>query len=389
MLIDKVNVYRVVLPFKGDFSISRLKGLSSNHVVVEVVADQGKIRGYGDAVPVEFVTGETPESAIKSAELLLLKGSFPWNLNDVSQIWDFVDGTPDGMEQNAALCAIEMALLDALGKGEGRPMIEYFPKDFYTDRVYYGASVTLGSKERVLEICRLIKGLGINHLRIKMDGDFEQNRYVTETVRSIFGEECELRIDPNGVWDRDLAFRHLSLIKDYRVKVVEEPMMREAPGFVEFAGAVRSEGAILMACESAPTLDHVKRIIKEGYFQSVNVKLSRSGGFRRALGIIEHLREKGLSFQIGCTVGESGLLSAAGRALCLLCGDAVTCDGSYDEFILKENITNENVSFGPGGEAGPLNGPGLGVEVSTRSLERLSDDSRKVTIERKKVPKVS
>ena len=381
MRIDKVNVYKVVLPFKGDFSISRLKGLSSNHVVVEVVADEGGIRGYGEAVPVEFVTGETPESAMKNAELFILRESFPWELSDVSQVWDFVDGIPDGMEHNAALCACEMALLDALGKDQGSQIIEYFPKDFYIDRVYYGASVTLGSKERILEICRLIKGLGINHLRIKMDSDFEQNSYATETVRSLFGYECELRIDPNGVWDRDLAFRHLPLIKEHKVKVVEEPMMRETPGFVEFAEAVRSEGAIMMACESAPTLDHVKRIIHEGYFQMVNVKLSRSGGFRRTLGIIEHLRKNGLSFQIGCTVGESGLLSAAGRALSLLCGDAANYDGSYDEFILNDNITVENVCFGPGGLAGPLDGPGLGVEVSTLSLERLSDaSSGRITI---------
>ena len=79
-------------------------------------------------------------------------------------------------------------------------------------------------------------------------------------------------------------------------------------------------------------------------------------------------------------MGESGILSAAGRILCLLCSDAVYCDGSYDEFLLEKNATVEDVSFGPGGEADLLNGPGLGIEVSGQKLARLSEGSTTVTV---------
>jgi L-alanine-DL-glutamate epimerase-like enolase superfamily enzyme len=380
MRIDKVNVYKVQLAFRGDFSISRMRGLSSNTIVVEVIGDKGEIRGYGEGVPIEFVTGETPDSAMKNVKLLIQKDCFPWELSDIWQVYDFVDSLPDGKEQNSAICALEMSLLDALGKSENKSILEYFPKTFYRSKVRYGASVTLGSRERVMQICQLIKNLGIAHLRIKMGKDFDQNRDATEAVNKVFGDDCELRIDPNGVWDRDLAFRHLSLIEEYGVEIVEEPMMRHSPGFSEFAEILQARRVILMACESAPTLGDVRRIIEEGYHQMINVKLSRSGGFRRSLGIIEYLREKGSSFQIGCTLGESGLLSAAGRAFSLLCSDAVYCDGSYDDYLLEKNITYENVSFGSGGEAGPLDGPGLGVEVNGDSLDRLSDRSITMTI---------
>ena len=84
---------------------------------------------------------------------------------------------------------------------------------------------------------------------------------------------------------------------------------------------------------------------------------------------------KGILFQIGCQLGESGILSAAGRMLCLLCRDALYYDGSYDEFMLKENTTFENVSFGPGGKAGPLKGPGLGINVNPRQLKNMCYDS--------------
>ena len=73
------------------------------------------------------------------------------------------------------------------------------------------------------------------------------------------------------------------------------------PGFREFAQALRAKNITLMACESAPTLKDVKEIIAEKFYQIINVKLCRSGGFRRALGMIDAIRKSPLSFQIGCT----------------------------------------------------------------------------------------
>ena len=219
----------------------------------------------------------------------------------------------------------------------------------------------------------MIRHIGIRQVRIKMGLDLDQNRTALETVREVFGSDCVQRVDPNGVWDFELAMRHLPLLTRYGVKIIEEPMAPSSEGFLEFAEAVRARGLTLMACESAPTLSHVKAILQEGCYQMFNVKLCRSGGFRRTLEIINYLRRENIPFQIGCTLGEAGLLSAAGRALGLVCSDAVTYDGSYDRFMLKENIIEEDVTFGAGGQAGPLGGYGLGVTVNPEKLARLSD----------------
>lgn len=381
-MIDRIIVYKLHLLFTGDFSHSHKKEAFADNIIVEVITDQGGIRGYGEGAPRIYATGESQENAVMHVSHLAQKDSFPWRLDNVSQIWDFVDSLPDGREHNAAICAIEMALLDTLGKSQNRYLLEYFPRDFYTSKVYYGAATTLSNKERIMDLCNLIRNAGIKHLRVKMGKDFTQNREALETVRSVFDNDCDLRIDPNGVWDRDLAIQHIPLIEKHKVKVVEEPMAEEDPGFVQFAKTMRSMDVLLMACQSAPSLKDVERIINNGYYNMVNVKLSRSGGFRRSLRIIERLRNSGLSFQIGANLGESGILSAAGRVLSLLCSDAKYYDGSYDQFILKENITTEHVSFGHGGEAGPLGGPGLGVKVSTQNLERLSDPSTRITIKK-------
>jgi len=342
-------------------------------VVVEITADPGRLKGYGEGIPIELVTGETAETVTKDLTSFVSEAFFPRRLVDVSQIWDFVDRLPQGKEHNAALCALEMALLDALGKEERRSLLAYLPQQFSTPYVHYGASITLGDRARIEQFCRMIKNIGMKHLRIKMGSDFEQNKTALETVSEVFGSDCEQRVDPNGIWDFELAMSHLPLLTRYGVKIIEEPMARTNRGFQEFAQAVRAQGLTLMACESAPTLHDVKAIIDEGHYRMFNVKLCRSGGFHRTLQVIDHLRREKIPFQIGCTLGEAGLLSAAGRALGLVCSDAVTYDGSYDRFLLAENITEEDVTFGPGGRAGPLEGHGLGVTVKSEKLGFLSD----------------
>ena len=106
MQIETVNIYKVHLPFKGDFSISKKKGLSSIVVVVEIISDHGRIRGYGEGIPDERVTGETPESAIENATRFIKSHLFPWTVTAPEQIWQLVDALPRGKEYDASLSEI-------------------------------------------------------------------------------------------------------------------------------------------------------------------------------------------------------------------------------------------------------------------------------------------
>ena len=375
MKIDEVRIHPVTLPFSGDFSHSRKSGASAKNVIVELIAGEGELRGYGEGAPRSYVTGESQDSANESIKLFLETGSFPWDLLDISQIWDFVDSVPDGTKHNAALCALEMALLDAVGKEHGRSIIEFFSKDFQADSVYYGAILPLDEKSRITRLCRIIKRIGIHRVKLKMGKDLKKNKEIFEAAYEVFGNEYDLKIDVNGAWNRTTAFDHIHLMKNYGVKVVEQPMTPGDPDIVDFAEAMRSHGVKLMADESACSLSEVKGVVSEGQYNMINIRLSKCGGYRRSLRIIDYLRESKIPFQIGCQLGESGLLSAAGRILSLLCKDATYHDGSYDAFLLRENITETHVSFGPKGKAGPLGGTGLGVKVNSRNLELLSDQA--------------
>ena len=301
-------------------------------------------------------------------------------MEDISHIWDYVDRLPSGKEHNAVICALETALLDALGRSQNRPLSDYFSRKFYDETVYYGSAIPLATKKRVMEFCRRTRDLNMRRLKLKLGGDLEESRAALQAVTMIFGNEYDLKVDANMAWDHDLALSYLPLLKSFGVKVVEQPMRPDDPDIKRLSPAMQSEGIILMADESACCFEDLERIVKKGLYRMINIRLSKCGGFRRSLKMVELLRSRGIAFQVGCHVGESGILSAAGRALSILCRDAVYHDGSYDAFLLQENVTLEDVSFGPGGKARALGGPGLGVNIDRKRLMRLSGGSPASTI---------
>jgi muconate cycloisomerase len=380
MNIDKISIYPITLPFSFDFSHALSTGTWVENVIVEVVAQQGDIIGFGEGAPRSYVTGESRESVVSDIHRFAGRGNFPWTLHDIAQLWDFVDDISHGKKNNAAICAIETAILDALARSRNKPVLDYFSKRFYRGHINYGAAIPLAGKQKITELCRLTQTLKIDALRLKFGQDLEQNKKIIETVHSAYGGAVDLRVDINGVWTRETAFKHIPLLYKYKTKVVEQPMAPKDPDIADFAKVMRHAGVALMADESVCSLEDAENISKDGYYDMVNVRLSKCGGFRNALKIIDYLRTKGVLFQIGCHLGESGLLSAAGRVLCLLCKDAVYYDGSYDEFLLKKNTTTEHVSFSSYGKAEALKGPGLGVNVNRRHLASLCDGAAAISI---------
>ena len=119
--------------------------------------------------------------------------------------------------------------------------------------------------------------------------------------------------------------------------------------------------------------------IEHGTVDIFNVRLSKCGGLFPSLKIIGLAQRSGIGLQLGCHPGETGLLSAAGRHVASRVEGLRYVEGSYDRHVLATNIINEDVTFGYGGWAPPLTGPGLGVTVNRDALDRLTVARREIS----------
>ena len=108
-----------------------------------------------------------------------------------------------------------------------------------------------------------------------------------------------------------------------------------------------------------------------------NVRLSKCGGILPSLRIIGLAQRSGLGLQLGCHPGETAILSAAGRHVASRVDGLSYVEGSYDRHILGTNLTREDITFGYGGWAEPLAGPGLGIEVDPSALEAMTTEQRR------------
>jgi L-Ala-D/L-Glu epimerase len=69
-------------------------------------------------------------------------------------------------------------------------------------------------------------------------------------------------------------------------------------------------------------------------------------------------------------VGETAVLAAAGRHLAAGLESPVFVEGSYGTLLLVEDVSDDGLRFGHGGEAPLLTGPGWGIRVRVDRLRR-------------------
>jgi L-alanine-DL-glutamate epimerase-like enolase superfamily enzyme len=91
-----------------------------------------------------------------------------------------------------------------------------------------------------------------------------QNRETIEIVKDVFENDYDLRIDVNGAWNFETALKHFQLLKDYKIKVIEQPMMPGDSTISNLAKLTEKNGFVLMADESACTLKDAEKIHVEG-----------------------------------------------------------------------------------------------------------------------------
>lgn len=388
MRIRKLTCFALNIPFVEEFRHSAKSRAFSDSIVVKLESEDG-CTGFGEAVPRPYVSGETVETCLEALGgrfWMGLRGqAWPeWRegadlLGELSELLDrpadpaWNPGGPAGAGAkedspvrawNAARCALELALLDGSLRKAGKPLGSLLtPRQ---QRVTYGGVITSGSPEKAGKTARHLGAFGIRTLKIKTGGPRDEE--VVAAVRQAAGPAASLRIDANGAYDPGEAADRLARLSVHGIACAEQPIPRGDPKVL--AGLRRTSPIPLMADESLVTLADGAGLVAAGACDYFNLRLSKCGGFGPCLKLASVARAAGVRMQLGCQVGETALLSAAGRHLAAHFEDFAWVEGSFGTLLLSEDVGRAKVQFGHGGQAPILRGPGLGVEVDEDVLRR-------------------
>lgn len=370
----QIRVHALTIPFKLEFTHSQAKRLASDSLIVEIAADG--TTGFGEAVAREYVTGT---SASAAAEIAGTVASIYERL-DLSDSWSLADISakllsPDWpAAELPLLCAVEAALLDIFCRQQQVDVYTLLGREPQRKELRYGGTLPMLPPEAAEKMLGAYMQAGIGNLRIKLARNSEYNRTVLQTARRILGDEYDIRVDANAGWSVEETLEQLKLIKDFGISLVEEPLGRRREEMCRLAGAPESDGICYVADESAVTFQDLDQIAEDGTFGMINIRLSKNGGLLRSLKMAATAERYGLRYQLGCHVGETGILSALGRVAASLMSDPVYIDGSYDRHLLAQNIITEDYSFGYGGIAAVRRGQGPGYIVDRSKLDEVSSE---------------
>jgi L-Ala-D/L-Glu epimerase len=363
--VARIDVLTAELPFRFSFGHARAARRSSTNVYVRMHLDDGTV-GYGEGVPREYVTGETVETAVDAlAEHLgpALAGREIGDADAVPTIFDDALGPAAASAgptvDLAARCALELAYLDACGRHFGRSVRAWLAPAA-DGPVRYDAVIPFFGPGTLAAIALAVKAAHIDKVKIKVGADLDADLRALRLLRRVLGADADVRVDANAAWTADQALAAIEQMRRYRISAVEQPVAAtDIDGLVRLTAATPEK---IIVDESLRTVDEALALARASACDAFNIRVSKCGGLLRSRRIAQIAAQHELACVVGAQVGESGLLSAAGRHLAASIRPRYL-EGSAGRLLLRRDLTHENVMPGWGGRARPYNGGGLGVRV--------------------------
>jgi len=303
------------------------------------------VTSLGEAAPIVRYA-ETAESARQAVESIrdFLISADPWLFEkQMGEVFHRIKG------QYAAKAAIDIALMDWVGRKLGIPLYRHFGLD-PGDAPVTTFSIGIDTPETTRRKVREAEAFPVLKIKVGLQTD----EATIEAVRSV--TKKPLRVDANEGWkDKEEAVRKINWLESQGVEFVEQPM---PAAMLEETRWVRSRVHIpIIADEACLHPSDIPELANS--FDGVNIKLMKCGGMLEAYRMIQTAKSLGLKTMLGCMIESSIGVSAAAHLSPLV--DYADLDGN----LLIANDPYWGVQVEKGKLILP-DRPGLGLKPATR-----------------------
>lgn len=384
--ITALTFRKTHVPFKISFGHSLKQRNESDNIVVACRTSSGLV-GYGEGVPRDYVTGETADTALaflKTADLSFLAqiDDDPRALRDILSD-AYVQRVSNTLPFfNSAWCALETAVLDAFAKEHKLSLSALIETmfglsssgDLAVSPSYSGIVSQKSFPQTALSALKM-KLYGFENVKMKVGKNLDSDFRKVHLVKKILGQKARLGIDANTSWGEEECEKAAALFPK-NLLFVEQP----APRGKEADARLLKKRFPLMWDESLLTCNDAEKLSSDNLLDIANIRLSKCGGIIQSGKIVAFIESKKLRYQIGCQVGETAILSAAGRHFAQAFRNAVCLEGSYDRFLLAKNVVSDPPSFSRGGRGIALLSSGLSINIVPSLLDEITVSLESVNV---------
>ena len=369
MRIKRLEVFSFPVPFNVVFRHASATRAQAENLIVAAHSDCGQV-GYGEGCPRRYVTGETVEGGV--AFIREHADEIADAVRDEHSLKAWTGSHRHVIDQNpAAFCAVEIALLDLLGKVKQCPIEDLVGVPRLAGRVAYSAVLGDSSYVAYWWQFRRYWKQGFRDFKVKVSGNLRRDHGKMRVFKNRADPLLRVRLDANNLWtSADACISHVKALS-HGVFAIEEPLQKgDLEGFERVGKACRTRIILdesLLQIEQLDALGSVDRWI-------VNLRVSKMGGIIRSLDVAAKATDLGIGIIIGAQVGETSLLTrAALTVMNAIRSNLVASEGAFGTHLLQQDLTSESLMFGAGGtllvkNVGNTVLPGLGLQVRPHAL---------------------
>lgn len=371
MKVKVIKAWHQEFPMRFVFKHALAERSTSSSIITRIELEN-QIIGFGECLPRPYVTGETVESCLKIISQELGPKLLAHDFNNVKDIKMFVLGLHDNPETGknlAAICAIELALIDAFSKHEKKNIYQFLELPAQKKSIEYSMIVSTENEEKIKKYTTIAKRLWIKNLKLKVTNSISYNENVLQIMKKYYPKSI-IRVDANCIWTVDEAIEQISMMKKHNIVSCEQPTKKE--DFQALAQLVKRFPEIKICVdESLCSFADAKTLIDNKSTTLLNIRISKNGGIFNSLRIYNYAKKNGIQSQLGAQVGETAILSFFGRIFAAITGDLKFHEGSFGPYLLKEDIVKKKFVFGCRGKANTVfEGYGNPLKIDETIIEK-------------------
>jgi L-alanine-DL-glutamate epimerase-like enolase superfamily enzyme len=203
--------------------------------------------------------------------------------------------------QRAAIAAVDLALMDWMGKKLGVPLYRHFGLDA-ADAAVTNMSIGIDTPEITRQKVREAEDFPVLKVKVGLATD----EATIDAVRSV--TKKPLRVDANEGWtSKEEAVRKINWLEAQGVEFIEQPLPAH---MLDETRWIRSRVHMpIFADEACHSANEIPRL-REAY-DGIVVKLDKSGGMLEAYRQIIVAKALGMKTMLGCMVSSSCTITAA------------------------------------------------------------------------------
>lgn len=364
MKLTSLKLTSLDIPFRVSFrhaSATRDKTCSA-----WVIATTEHSTGYGESCPRMYVTGED----MASVELFFNQyhDELIKTICDLDSLKQWVRSHETIIDHHpAAWCAIELALLDLLGKEKQCTVEQLLGQSLLKGEYTYTAVLGDSHVDAYTQQVDQYAVLGFNDYKIKVTDDVTLNQKKIQIIKDRI-PSARIRLDANNIWtDANIAIEHLSNLSS-DIFAVEEPLA--AGDFDGLESIAESLDIKIILDESFTNRQHFQSLLSPPQYWIINLRVSKVGGLLRALEYVDLAKQNGIPCIVGAQVGETSLLTRAGLTVAQACkNNLIAQEGAFGNYLLEKDVCEPPLMFGKEGkiiveQVSNINHPGFGLVMN-------------------------